>query len=75
MDDPVNAFPVHFGGGIIGVVAVGLFADDTIIQEYYQSKYAPDCGGLFYTVRALFLTLLLYLAQTDPASFPLLTTK
>eukprot|EP00658_Telonema_sp_P-2_P019837 TRINITY_DN17804_c0_g1_i2.p1 TRINITY_DN17804_c0_g1~~TRINITY_DN17804_c0_g1_i2.p1 ORF type:complete len:484 (+),score=106.98 TRINITY_DN17804_c0_g1_i2:148-1599(+) len=48
VDDPVDAFPVHFGGGLLGALSVGLFADDVIINEYYLNMYPHDCGGLFY---------------------------
>lgn len=35
----------------VGVLAVGLFADDNIISKYYGNQYASDCGGLVYVVR------------------------
>ena len=38
--------------GAAGIIAVGLFADDTIISGYYSHRdYAADCGGLLYVVR------------------------
>eukprot|EP00656_Telonema_subtile_P012735 TRINITY_DN1642_c0_g1_i1.p1 TRINITY_DN1642_c0_g1~~TRINITY_DN1642_c0_g1_i1.p1 ORF type:complete len:171 (-),score=49.19 TRINITY_DN1642_c0_g1_i1:403-915(-) len=48
IDDPVDAFAVHFGGAVVGTLAVGLFADDSIISAYYENKYQSDCGGLLY---------------------------
>ncbi|CAG0899114.1 unnamed protein product [Darwinula stevensoni] len=31
VDDPLDAFPVHFGGGFFGIVAVAFFMEDGII--------------------------------------------
>jgi len=46
IDDAVDAIPVHFGNGIWGCIAVGLFAKEKFIATAYS-----DHGhqGLFYT--------------------------
>jgi len=45
IDDAVDAIPVHFGCGIWGCIAVGLFAKESLVSEAYG-----DHGhyGLFY---------------------------
>lgn len=44
IDDAVDAIPVHLANGIWGCIAVGLFADPTLVQAAYGMKE----GGLFY---------------------------
>jgi Amt family ammonium transporter len=46
IDDPVGAIPVHLGGGILGVIATGLFAN-----PYYMSLAGLNSAhpGWFYS--------------------------
>eukprot|EP00658_Telonema_sp_P-2_P052153 TRINITY_DN40339_c0_g1_i1.p1 TRINITY_DN40339_c0_g1~~TRINITY_DN40339_c0_g1_i1.p1 ORF type:complete len:286 (+),score=62.74 TRINITY_DN40339_c0_g1_i1:82-939(+) len=49
VDDPVDAFAVHFGGGLAGFLAVVFFADASLIAQVYANRqYSSDVGGLFY---------------------------
>lgn len=45
IDDPLDASPVHFCGGLWGILAVGLFADEGAVREIYNQ----DEAGLFTT--------------------------
>lgn len=47
IDDPVGAVPVHMGGGIWGVLAVGLFTDQDLLNSAYGSteNYGLLLGG------------------------------
>eukprot|EP00210_Caulerpa_lentillifera_P000213 g208.t1 len=48
IDDPLDASPVHFIGGIVGTIAVGLFAkDDHIARAYPSFNKSIDDVGLF----------------------------
>ena len=44
VDDAVDAIPVHFANGIWGCIAVGLFADPTLVSAAYDTNE----GGIFY---------------------------
>eukprot|EP00004_Rigifila_ramosa_P002278 TRINITY_DN1236_c0_g1_i4.p1 TRINITY_DN1236_c0_g1~~TRINITY_DN1236_c0_g1_i4.p1 ORF type:complete len:451 (-),score=76.71 TRINITY_DN1236_c0_g1_i4:24-1376(-) len=45
LDDPVDAIPVHGGGGILGILASGFFA----VPKYAEAAYGPGMrGGIFY---------------------------
>ena len=44
IDDAVDAVPVHYANGIWGCLAVGLFADPTLVN----ATYGMDQGGIFY---------------------------
>ena len=48
MDDPVNAFPLHFGGGSWGTAAVALFAHPDRLPDF------PNGGILYAWDRASF---------------------
>jgi len=45
IDDAVDAIPVHFANGIWGVIAVGLFAEETLMAK---AGYATQHQGWFY---------------------------
>ena len=52
IDDAVDAIPVHFGTGMWGVIAVGLFADPDRLEIAYSTRkhvgwfYTPDDANL-----------------------------
>jgi len=45
IDDPVDAAPIHFACGLWGVLSVGLFADQTFVEEILGRP--TDSYGLF----------------------------
>jgi len=45
IDDPVDAAPIHFACGCWGVISVGLFADQTFVEEILGRP--TDSYGLF----------------------------
>jgi ammonium transporter, Amt family len=45
IDDAVDAIPVHFANGIWGIIAVGLFADETLMGRV---GYANEHQGWFF---------------------------
>jgi Amt family ammonium transporter len=45
IDDAVDAVPVHFANGMWGVLAVGFFADPTLMAV---AGYNSEKGGVFY---------------------------
>ncbi|KAG7368264.1 ammonium transporter AMT2a [Nitzschia inconspicua] len=47
IDDAVDAVPVHFANGMWGVLAVGFFADPTLMAI---AGYNEEKGGVFYGV-------------------------
>lgn len=44
VDDPLCAFPVHGCGGAWGVLAVGLFADKTMLRTIYGESPSASYG-------------------------------
>jgi len=46
IDDAVDAIPVHFGNGIWGCIAVGLFAEQSRLDNAYDTTHGMY--GLFY---------------------------
>ena len=51
MDDVVDAIPVHFFGGIWGVLATGLFVDDALLPV--NADGSKHDAGLFYDGSAM----------------------
>ena len=45
VDDPVDAVAVHGGGGVVGMICTGLFANEKYVQAYGKSKYGAFMGG------------------------------
>jgi len=48
IDDPLDAFAVHAGGGVVSVIAPGLFATKDNILRAYQNRTTVQSWGLFY---------------------------
>ena len=48
IDDAVDAIPVHLAGGMWGVIAVGLFANPTLLRAAYGSEL--EHTGWFYNL-------------------------
>jgi len=48
IDDVVGAFPVHFGGGLVGTVLLGFFATDEPFGGVTCGSGTPVYNGLFY---------------------------
>ena len=47
IDDPVGAVPVHFGNGILGVIAVGIFANGNPDTAGWNGIATPVTGLLY----------------------------
>lgn len=45
VDDPLDAVAVHAGGGIVGMICTGLFANKKFVEAYGRSKYGALMGG------------------------------
>jgi ammonia channel protein AmtB len=48
IDDAVDAIPVHLAGGVWGVIAVGLFANPSLLRRAYGSE--QDHFGWFFNL-------------------------
>jgi len=49
VDDPLDASPIHFFGGMWGLIAVGLFAEPTFAAVLYRDGVVdPQLTGLVY---------------------------
>ncbi len=47
LDDAVDAIPVHLGGGLWGVIAIGLFASPTGMSRYLDVDSVENVGLLY----------------------------
>jgi ammonium transporter, Amt family len=47
IDDPVGAIPVHFGNGLLGVLAVGIFANGNPDTAAWNGVASPVTGLLY----------------------------
>lgn len=47
IDDPVDAFPIHFGGGLLGLFLTALFAQHDAMEIAYQSGIPKRYAGAF----------------------------
>ncbi|CAM9743873.1 unnamed protein product [Phaeothamnion confervicola] len=48
LDDVVNAVPVHFFGGMFGLLMPGFFTTEKYYGQAYFSARAEKCTGVFY---------------------------
>mmetsp|Transcript_28629 Transcript_28629/g.71993 ORF Transcript_28629/g.71993 Transcript_28629/m.71993 type:complete len:450 (-) Transcript_28629:35-1384(-) len=51
IDDAVDAFPVHAVGGALGVINVGLFAEEELVA-IYRGDHIKDNGTIEYTTNS-----------------------
>jgi len=47
LDDVVDAVPVHLGGGVWGILAVGLLSEPTLTEQAFGTSQHP---GFFYSL-------------------------
>lgn len=52
IDDPLDAAPVHLGGGVWGLLAGGLFADRGYVEQVCVWCVCCVCGMVWYGVCA-----------------------
>ncbi|OWF51366.1 ammonium transporter 3 [Mizuhopecten yessoensis] len=72
IDDPVGATAVHGAGGIWGMLAVGLFAENEPLENTTQGRAGVFHGGGFYLMGIQMLSIVCLVAWSAVTSFLLL---
>jgi len=58
MDDPLDAVPVHFGGGLLGVICGPIFKAAESVDGVAMAAIEPDGKGLLWNILGVFCIIL-----------------
>jgi len=58
MDDPLDAVPVHFGGGVLGVICGPIFKAVESVDGIAMAAIAPDANTLGWNILGLLIIIL-----------------
>ncbi|KAI6219204.1 Ammonium transporter [Aphelenchoides fujianensis] len=62
IDDPLEAAPVHLGGGVTGLIGAALFTNEGIVYGFYQAIFGPSAHPLHVALIQLLWTIVCTIA-------------